>query len=330
MGVTSTPYRLEHTLLERAKVTVLGLEGSITALENEFGRGRLLKTVNAIADDHANEHVSRYRKLIHGNQWPHRDQPDVGPSQFIDLYDAAAKLYVDAAKSALRYLTEPTPSGLVEAHGLVLLSEAARGLHGKSAPDGLDERLEGAIEELVDHHLHDEDELIELCRLPAGFESAEDLMISDFQAMTMEFASLPDTASLSSLSGDSATWRFLQRHCRWRFDRFRHYWHELHASPLLDRVAVARPKTRRNELLLDLPPIAQALVDYICALNYLNLRLEPIFSFKGGPGLLHAEVFRAAENLADTPMGCQLVLQRDQLLQQYLAIPIEETESHAA
>jgi hypothetical protein len=155
--------------------------------------------------------------------------------------------------------------------------------------------------------------------VPAPLKAAESAMVSDFLAMTSEATSMPDPTSLERLPSDGPTWLFFRTYCRWRVDKFTARWRDLSgACPSPEDQRCPEVSTDRRKLLERLPAATRGLVDFAAALNVLNLCLEPTLSFKGGPGLIHAEVFRSAEDLADSPLARQLVLDRDHLLDQLL------------
>ncbi|MHB8512662.1 MAG: hypothetical protein ACYDCC_10840 [Actinomycetota bacterium] len=315
-----TPTRVDNvatptTLLTTASRAIESVVARIASGERRLGRERLVNIVNAINTDDANNHVAQYRHIIRAHRWPNTAQREVSAEDFINQFGRAALVYIDCAFEAAAWLERRDSRDLPRVHGLVLASEALRGQLGKSSPAGLDERLDRAMEELL-RYLKDEDDLYILCSLPTPMKSAETQLVDGYATLRTEHETVPDITTLLSGSENSTAWTFFRTFCRWRLDRFAQVWIELEKTftsfPSL-RVP-GSVGTDRAGLLQALPPRAQKLSDYIAALNLLNLALEPSFSFKGGPGLLHAEVFRAASHLGGSPMERQLVLEREQLL----------------
>lgn len=300
-------------LVQHAVEIIGAVEEHTASHEVGLGRDVLVRTINDIDADVAHNHIDEYRyKIIRNNVWPNVERPQVGDTAFITQFGLAASAYIDSAFTAARWLRDRDSHTLVHAHRSVLISEALRGQLGKSSPDGLDVRLDNAIDELLEY-LDDEDDIYTACSTSAAKKPAEIAMVADFDAVRTEFTTMPDEATLVTLPPTSATWVFFRRYCRWRMDRFAELWEKL-AHLTVPTVDDALVNAERVALLAGLPASALQLADYISALNILNLSLEPTFSFKGGPGLLHAEVFRAAAPLASTPALRQLVLDRNDLL----------------
>lgn len=315
-------------MADHAVRTIFAVEEHTARHEVAFGRDNLVAVVNDIPPGEAHNHIDEYRRIIRENTWPNVVQPDVGDAAFITQFGLAAQAYVDTAFAAARWLETRDSRTLVKAHRGVLISEALRGQLGKSSPDGLDERLEQAIDQLVEY-LDDEDDLYIVCAASSTMKPAEIAMVVDYYAMKAEFTSMPDMNMLVTLPASSATWLFFRRYCRWRFDRFGELWEQLSLLSMLEGdLIVADVDKVRFDLLATLPGPARQLADFVSALNVLNLSLEPTLSFKSGPGLLHAEVFRAAAHLAPTPVLRQLVLDRDDLLDHIQSInPIKESSA---
>jgi hypothetical protein len=305
-------------LARRAVEITLAVEGRTAFHESSFGRDQLVEVINDVADAAARYHVDEYRyRIVRENTWPNVDLPDVDHHDFVSLFGFAALTYVDAAFDAARWLQTRDTRTLVSAHRAVLVSEALRGQFGKSSPDGLDARLERAVDQLL-VYLDNEDDIYTLCSSSSMMKPAEIAMVADFQKMKAESASMPDSATVLGIPPTSATWVFFRRHCRWRFDRFVQMWEELSLLSVSEGEQVSSDSDEmRDHLLETLPARALELADFVSALNIFNLSLEPTSSFKGGPGLLHAEVFRAASHLAPTPVLRQLALDRDALLAQF-------------
>lgn len=305
----SVPESSEY--MARASRTLRIVEEKVASEEDRVGRRTLLDFINSVDTETCLNHVAEYRTLIRSNTWPNVPQPHLDADGFLIHFERSALAYVTSAFRALRWLQNPDPLRLCEVHREVLASEALRGQYGKSSPDGLDQRLERCMDELAGY-LDDEDQLIVLGSLPLPFRSAESALVHDLRALIKSHPNPPNVDAL--IEGEA--WKFVRRHAQWRIDSLASIYEGMrHHQPDEgeERTRALELTRRRAALIQDLPTRAQELADFLLALNFLNLAMEPAFSFKSGVGLLHGLVFKAAEELGSTPTERQLVLDRNRL-----------------
>lgn len=273
------------------------------------------------------QHVDRYRIIVRTGWWPNEDRA-TSFGTFCSEYLQSTVSYANVGFDALAFLAGSTTWTLGEIFQRVVASEALRGQFGKRSPTGLDRRLDQSVEkleaivldELGGHAINDQINL--LCTPTEPWVSAEAALMEDFAVLRNFFPSPPSIAEIlaADASRQETVWTFLRRHVRWNVERLQRYYMEFGTSMfdrwLFDarqqRIALAE---QRRSLLAEISDRARpeaandivTLAEEATILNHLNLALEPCFSFKGGPGVPHGLIFRAAAN---SELGLQIAQDR--------------------
>ena len=299
---------------DRSVAMLSRVEMLISCSEERFGKGRLLRTVSAIDECDRLTHVDFYRVFIRTNTWPNSMRPS-GMGEFYDEYERSAVQYVKVGFEALAWLAGEADYDLNEIYRRVTASEALRGQFGKRSPTGLDERLEEIVTQLEERigglGLSDVDSALTLLGTPGvDIPTAETLLLRDLRELQLAFPEPPSAAQLAVGTGpaNDLAWGFLRRHCRWSVEHLQRAYLQYDDAGLSDMIAAADAfrlgqENERFALLADIRArTTDAEFADLCGvardaitLNHMNLTLEPSYSFKGGPGLAHGMIIRAAQ-----------------------------------
>jgi hypothetical protein len=302
-----------------AKLIFARLEEAVIRREDEFGRERLLRTANEIDEAERKGHVAAYRSFIRSNNWPNHPRPsDFGV--FCADYAHSAHQYVKIAFEALQYLAAgSSDEGLAAVYGRVVASEALRGQFGKRSPTGLDHRLDdlvAGLEQILNAAgVAEVDRALTVLGTPeSSAPTAESLLLKDLRDLMAVFPQPPRFQDLLDTERSDIAWRVLRRHCGWSIEELR-LAYEVHLPSLLaekidiaeksrieldhERLALVRTlRARMTEpAFYEFWRTAESLV----TLNQLNLTLEPTYSFKGGPGLMHGRILGLSQGISDLP-----------------------------
>lgn len=292
-----------------------GIEAAVCQKEDEFGRERLLKAVAKVTLENLSRHVNRYRSIVRTHRWPNESHVS-SLDAFLGDYERSSLIYVEIGFDALNYVDGNSTLALNAMFERVLGSEALRGQFGKRCPTGLDARLESYLAIVEAKVLsivpfeRNEDAVHLLCTPVKPALAAEALLLEDFAELREEFNVAPSIEEVLTATGSrkDVVWKFLRRHVRWSVADLGAYYHYFNTALFEERLKASRieratQEAQRLELVAD---IASRTSAEICAeilsvaaaattLNHLNLTLEPIYSFKGGPGLAQRIVFEQAE-----------------------------------
>lgn len=270
--------------------------------EEVFGFDTILALMESrVADSSVESSIDAYRSVIRQNIWHFPTVEGVlsDVSVFLSIWQDVHSKYFKLATEIFRRLKTDGITSLATAdlYSEVIRSETARGWVGKRSPIGPDRQIEwrsGQVEALLSQHLSaDEVDLI----LDTGgalpgtwlLRSAEEDLAS-LLADYIEFDSAPsirnrllrDYSKYSAKDLDAKVMAFqASRPC--------HAQHRLDDSKQVDALL--------NRLPLPLSAEIAELLDEIRTLNFLNLNLEPRFSFKSWAGLMHGLVFSAVRDL---------------------------------
>ncbi len=317
-------------LTPRHAVEVINqLENRIRIHENLFGKQALINIATAVPTDSVVSHVEYYRHLIRNNSWPNTSRPSTLAS-FIRDYYRSALAYIDVGFEALRFIAGQSTQSLEEIYYKVQASEGLRGQFGKRSPTGLDARLEHAENELVSLLQpvfgSDTDNVIStLCTPTYPYLSCESSLLQDFAKVYEIFSDPPTVDQIFSTDKESqqCIWTFLQKYSKWNIDLLSELYTRLKTRGLGEELSEQSQYWEKSRLeqikfaerIFNLGDESNkqamfALIASIIELNYLNLALEPSYSFKSGIGLFHGLIFRKAESEIDLPFMPELIDQQ--------------------
>lgn len=287
------------------------VEREIAQNELNFGRERLLQTVNDFGTESYATHIDYYRRVIRETTWPNGKWVGGMHSDFLRGFEYSSLGYVWTGFEALRFFAFPNKLSIEQVYEDALIAESLRGQFGKSSPDGLDRRLEELEERFLENY-GTEDELVLLCTPIAPIRTVERSLIEDFVGFRTIFPFPPTIDQILDVSesNETSVWQFLRRYVKWNVSALEPFYHEV---PNADDPAPssARDETtiaRRERQLALLPEAALILVDEIMSLNVLNLVLEPAFSFKGCVGFPLGMVFRSVDHVEKRPALDQMTI----------------------
>jgi len=282
-----------------------------------FGREPLLRTISSVPHDVILDHVRYYRQIIRTNPWPNI-RLESSFSVFLEDYYRAAVAYIETAFELLHSFPWTDSSAFKSQYEKALASEALRGQFGKRSETGLDARLEAGLLEIenlfcgaIPGDIVNETIQV-LCSPTTPSLSAEAALLKDFVELRAIVPRKPCIEQVVSLNNDSEeiAWRFLRRHCRWSIEQMAFYYDQFE-SPIFgssvlsaEKARAAQADKRRRTILKLAETVSPAVfaqvmkvAQELTMLNHINLALEPSFSFKGGPGLLHGMAFRHGSRL---------------------------------
>ncbi|MDP2759783.1 MAG: hypothetical protein Q8O64_05170 [Sideroxyarcus sp.] len=290
------------------------IERYVRNVELRFGRERLLRTISEVHIDYFSKHVDHYRVIVRTGEWPNEDRSTSFPI-FCSEFERSAVAYINVGFDALDFLAGGATWPLEKLYQRAVASEALRGQFGKRSPSGLDQRLNRNVDKLIsgmlkwlgDDTIHDQVNL--LCTPTKPWLSAEAMLLEDFDVLRKSFPAPPsiDEIVLADVERQEIAWSFLRRHSRWSVEYMHHYYTDFD-TPLFDKWLVNGRQqrkvlaTQRHNLVVDISKSINfdaaneimAMVNEITTLNQFNLAFEPCFSFKGGPGVAHGLIFKAA------------------------------------
>lgn len=287
------------------------IERHVQRSELAFGRQNIQRFMSSVPGSLFDQHIADYRHIIRARDWPNEKRP-TSIQTFIQEYVRAAAIYVDVAFDALAYLNGSSDVPLEFIFHRAEASEALRGQFGKRATFGIDARIEYCAEQTADAliDLFPEDDveglLVVIGTPNLPHQTAETRLLEDFHAYVKGSRAGTLYDDDAARSHDERTWRILRRHARWSANEFSSMLRQLDQDELnhqydrcrhqqYDQIETRQELIRRIARFGDSCRAFDALknADALIALNYLNLALEPSFSFKGAPGLLHLMTFEA-------------------------------------
>lgn len=279
------------------------VEAAVSKMEEQVGTERLIKHVSSLPADVVLNHVDHHRNFIRDSNWGH-DKLATSHTAFLADFWVSCLAYVRVSHEVATH----TASAKGDSQNLdarVYAAEALRGQFGKRAPYGLDARLDKAcadVEKIL-HMLSDGviDSIFYYLGTPVayGVPTAEDLFCSDFLSANgtdlFSTAGLPET----NIPGrcEAAASQFRRRHTKWSLALETAIALRTDADAIYQSQNICRAahnRAERNNLIERLKAHLDEesqeelgrLMSEIAELNHLNLSLEPLFSFKGGVGLL--------------------------------------------
>jgi hypothetical protein len=272
--------------------------------ERQGGLGAVVELMTrSVAQERVTSGIDSYRTVIRRNDWLYPTV--VGPigevSTFLHVWSDVHTEYFTLATEIFELLTSEGASSLLDPalYARVIASETSRGWVGKRSPIGPDcqiEHREALIESVLADHIDDTD--IDTLLTLGGLLPATRVFRSAEQDMTALLSTLV-------LNVDS-TEHVAEARARMLRDYTKYSVRDLEdkvAAFTLPRGSVpAVGATSTLDDLLDRLPhrtrgAVVALLADIRVLNFLNLNLEPRFSFKSWAGLMHGLVFEAVRDL---------------------------------
>jgi hypothetical protein len=287
-------------------------EERILRHENRLGRKKLLNYFADTSHETMSAHIPEYRKIIREQSWPNTARPS-NLRKFIYEYKVSSLAYIDVGFEALQSLTQDTLGLPHNLYCKTLASEALRGQFGKRSPTGLDTRLHQAdmqLTELLYPIFGVETEYIipMVCSPAFPFLTCETEFMVDFIQLQKYFPISPNVEQISSAEPgiQEFVYRFVRRYLRWNISLMSALYIDLNAETLKNDLGANLYKWKNDhpEKINLIKLISKyfsndihkfkniiALIVTLIELNYINLKLEPWFSFKSGIGLAHFIIF---------------------------------------
>lgn len=301
-GAQSGPSRSADAALFRV---VHACEEQRRMFEERVGLDTILAGMKSEVPTSAIEQsIDTYRVVIRKNLWhyPNTEGALGNVRLFLDVWQDVHtqyyKLATEIFDKIVTYGVESLADPMLYAE--VIRSETARGWVGKRSSIGPDKQIEkraDRVEELLSHHLAFEeiDHVLDIGGALPGtsvLRSAEE----DMTELLSDYASVEQSPPKIAVRN-----RLLRDYSKYSLA-------DLDAKVAAYRKSLATAATREpgkaadvDAILAQLPlPIRAEVTDLLAeiqTLNFLNLNLEPRFSFKSWAGLMHGLVFTAVRDL---------------------------------
>lgn len=270
--------------------------------EEEVGLDSILAMMESpVAASSVESSIDAYRNVIRQNIWhfPMTEGVLSDVSVFLSIWQDVHSAYFELATEIFRRLMTNGLTSLAtpDLYSEVIRSETARGWVGKRSPIGPDKQIErraSRVEALLSPYLTADD--VDLILDTGGglpgtrfLRSAEE-DIASLLADYVEFGPAPSIRDRLLRDYSKYSLKDLEaKLMAYQTIRTGHSQREPNNSMQVDALLNCLP----------LPVAAEIaeLLDEIRALNFLNLNLEPRFSFKSWAGLMHGLVFGAVRDL---------------------------------